>query len=75
MTVRLLHFLKDPELVRCIDNSGAAFAGLYGTATEVPVIDVVATVPFTFLFGQFAVPDGTITFELAHTVVNVAQGL
>ena len=32
--------------VRCIDNSGVDFAGLYGSVAEVPVIDVVAQVPF-----------------------------
>ncbi len=63
--------------INCVPNGTARTGVLYDdcTETEVPVIEVVATVPFTFLFGEFAVPDGTITFRLAHTVVNVAQGL
>ena len=62
--------------ITCVPKGTALTGGIYADATtEVPVIEVVATVPFTFLFGEFAVPDGTITFTLAHTVVNVSQGI
>ena len=63
--------------IRCVAKGTMFNGGLYRDAavTEVPVIDVVAAVPFTFLFGEFAVPNGTITFNLSHTVVNVARGL
>jgi len=47
--------------------------GLYLDSPAVPYVELEADVPFTFLFGEFVVPDAQITIGLDHKVVMVGE--
>ena len=59
--------------VACLDNSAGGLASIYGGLALVPVIELTANVPFTFLFGELVAPNASITFSISHNVINVGQ--
>lgn len=73
----LLASWTDPNSVTVelcsIDNTGRSFGGFYKDSDAVAHVKLTAQVPFTFLFGQFIAPDGTIDITLSHNIVAVGQ--
>lgn len=58
--------------VNCVVN-GSQYAGVYAGDPTVPVITMIANIPFNFLWGSMFVGSAGVTLTIRHSEVHVGE--